>query len=205
MNNHSLLRQAQTALSQDDLLDLAGELIGTIGLERLSCGALAERADLSHEQVFRFFKDRGTLIDRLVDRLYQRQTEALNIWFGRFAARSQAFMAEHVEDLMLSLFAASASVAGAAQLHQALHGQASLAPRRKAMRTMIADRFADAVAKLTPGSSRDALWPRYRMAVEMALSTETLALMPGDAKRVPNAERLAREGARVLRLALETA
>ena len=205
MNNHTLLRQARTALTQDALLDMAGQLAQTLGLERLTTSLLAEQADLSHEQLFRFFKDRGNLIEAMIDRLYQRQTEVVNIWFGRHAGRGQAMMANHVEDLLTALFAASASIPGAEQLHRALHGHTGLAVRRKAMRSMIADRFADAVAPYQPSLTRDAIWPRYRLAVEMALSTETLALTPEQASRKPDPERLAREGARVLRLALEAA
>ena len=205
MNNHTLLRQARTALTQDALLDMAGQLAQSLGLERLTTSLLAEQADLSHEQLFRFFKDRSTLIEAMIDRLYQRQTEVVNIWFGRHAGRGQAMMANHVEDLLSALFAASASIPGAEQLHRALHGHTGLAVRRKAMRSMIADRFADAVAPYQPSLTRDAIWPRYRLAVEMALSTETLALTPEQASRKPDPERLAREGARVLRLALEAA
>jgi AcrR family transcriptional regulator len=203
MNNHSLLRESRTALSQDDLLDMAGQLADDIGLERLTTGLLAERADISHDQLFRFFKDRNALVEAMIDRLYQRQTEAVNIWFGHHAALSQAQMAAHVEDLVIALFEASAGVSGSSALHQALHSQVRLAPRRKAMRSMIADRFADAVARLQPATSRDALWPRYRLAVEMALSTETLDLTTAPGRASPDPMRLAREGARVLRLALE--
>ena len=205
MNNHTILRQARTALTQDALLDMAGQLAQTLGLERLTTSLLAEQADLSHDQLFRFFKDRSTLIEAMIDRLYQRQTEVVNIWFGHHGGRGQAMMADHVEDLLTALFAASASIPGSEQLHRALHGHTGLAVRRKAMRSMIADRFADAVAQYQPSLTREAIWPRYRLAVEMALSTETLTLTPEQASRKPDPERLAREGARVLRLALEAA
>ena len=205
MNNYSFLRQVRTNLTRDNLLDMAGQLAAQNGLELVTTGLLAEQADLSPEQMFRFFKDRAALIEAMIDRLHTRQTEAVNIWFGRHAGRGQAQMADHVEDLVAALFKASASIPGAAQLHQALYSQPNLAPRRTAMRCLIADRFADAVALLEPTNSREKVWPRYRMAVEMALTTETMAPDIGHTEQKPGQQRLIGEAARVLRFALEAA
>ena len=55
MNNYSFLRQVRTNLTRDNLLDMAGQMAAQLGLELVTSGLLAEQADLSPEQMFRFF------------------------------------------------------------------------------------------------------------------------------------------------------
>jgi AcrR family transcriptional regulator len=205
MSNLFFSREALASKSKDDLLDLAGLEAMESGLESVSPGSLALRCDVPAEVTFRYFRTRDDLVEALVDRLLERQAEAVNIWFAHYSARGRAVMCDHVEDLLIGLKAAAARTPGSEILQQALFALPRLAARRQALRSKIADHFADAMAALHDGDvaqQRERLWPRYRVAVDMALSVQTV---PTDAMLVAPEGRILSEAARVLRFALEAA
>lgn len=172
------------------------------GLEALSLTMLADRAGVPAEQIYQNFESRQVLIEALVDRLLERQTEAANIWFGRYSVQGLTIMSDHVEDLLQALFMAGRSVAGAEALQQALSSMPYMAERRIKLRTQITDQFVHVLSAVDPAQSRDRLWARYRVAVDMALSAQSLAAAePQDGQR----DRVIKEAARVLRFALEAA
>jgi AcrR family transcriptional regulator len=188
--------------TRDDLLDQAGAVASDFGLEALSLTMLADRVGVPVEQIYQNFESRAALIEALVDRLLNRQTEAANIWFGRYSAQGRAVMSDHVEDLLHALYMAGRSVTGADILQQALISMPNLAERRMALRGQITDQFVHVLGTMEPGQSRDRLWARYRIAVDMALSAQSLAAAePQEGQR----ERVIQEAARVLRYALEAA
>ena len=205
MSNHSFPRETLASPSKDHLLDLAGLEALESGLDSISPASLALRCDVPAEVTFRYFKTRDELVEALVDRLLERQSEAVNVWFAHYSAQGRAVMCEHVEDLLNGLSAAATSTPGAVVLQQALVALPRLTARRLALRSKIADQFADAMAALHEGDvarQRERLWPRYRVAVDMALSVQA---MPHDAVLAAREGRIVTEAARVLRFALEAA
>lgn len=202
MSQHAFPRPDLATKTRDDLLDQAGAVAADFGLEALSLTMLADRAGVPVEQIYQNFESRAALIDALVDRLLNRQTEAANIWFGRYSAQGRDVMSDHVEDLLHSLYVAGRSVTGSDLLQQALISMPNLAERRMALRSQITDQFVHVISAMNPGQSRDRIWARYRIAVDMALSAQSLAASePQEGQR----ERVIREAARVLRYALEAA
>lgn len=202
LSQHSFPRPDLATKTRDDLLDQAGAVASDFGLEALSLTMLADRVGVPVEQIYQNFESRAALIEALVDRLLNRQTEAANIWFGRYSAQGRAVMSDHVEDLLHALYMAGRSVTGADILQQALISMPNLAERRMALRGQITDQFVHVLGALDPSQSRDRLWARYRIAVDMALSAQSLAAAePQEGQR----ERVIQEAARVLRYALEAA
>lgn len=202
LSQHSFPRPDLATKTRDDLLDQAGAVASDFGLEALSLTMLADRVGVPVEQIYQNFESRAALIEGLVDRLLNRQTEAANIWFGRYSAQGRAVMSDHVEDLLHALYMAGRSVTGADILQQALISMPNLAERRMALRGQITDQFVHVLGALDPSQSRDRLWARYRIAVDMALSAQSLAAAePQEGQR----ERVIQEAARVLRYALEAA
>lgn len=202
LSQHSFPRPDLATKTRDDLLDQAGAVASDFGLEALSLTMLADRVGVPVEQIYQNFESRAALIEALVDRLLNRQTEAANIWFGRYSAQGRAVMSDHVEDLLHALYMAGRSVTGADILQQALISMPNLAERRMALRGQITDQFVHVLGTMEPSQSRDRLWARYRIAVDMALSAQSLAAAePQEGQR----ERVIQEAARVLRYALEAA
>ena len=202
MSQHSFPRPDLATKTRDDLLDQAGTVVADFGLEALNLTMVADRAGVPVEQIYQNFESRTALVDALVDRLLNRQTEAANIWFGRYSAQGRAVMSDHVEDLLQALFLAGRSVNGSETLQQALISMPHLAERRMTLRSQITDQFVQVLAAMDPSQSRDRLWARYRIAVDMALSAQSLAAAePQEGQR----ERVIKEAARVLRFALEAA
>lgn len=202
LSQHSFPRPDLATKTRDDLLDQAGAVASDFGLEALSLTMLADRVGVPVEQIYQNFESRAALIDALVDRLLNRQTEAANIWFGRYSAQGRAVMSGHVEDLLHALYMAGRSVTGADILQQALISMPNLAERRMALRGQITDQFVHVLGTMEPSQSRDRLWARYRIAVDMALSAQSLAAAePQEGQR----ERVIHEAAQVLRYALEAA
>jgi AcrR family transcriptional regulator len=202
LSQHTFPRPDLATKTRDDLLDQAGAVAADFGLEAVSLTMLADWVGVPVEQIYQNFDSRAALVDALVERLLNRQTEAANIWFGRYSAQGRAVMSDHVEDLLHALYLAGRSVTGADLLQQALISMPHLAERRMTLRSQITDQFVHVLSTLDPSLSRDRLWARYRIAVDMALSAQSLAASePHEGQR----ERVIREAARVLRFALEAA
>ena len=157
MSQHSFPRPDLATKTRDDLLDQAGAVAADFGLEALSLTMLADRAGVPVEQIYQNFESRAALVDALVDRLLNRQTEAANIWFGRYSAQGRAVMSDHVEDLLHGLYVAGRSVTGSDLLQQALISMPNLAERRMALRSQITDQFVHVLSAMNPNQSRDRL------------------------------------------------
>lgn len=202
MSQHAFPRHDLATTTRDDLLDQAGAIAADFGLEAVSLTMVADRVGVPVEQIYQSFDSRAVLIDAMVERLLNRQTEAANIWFGRYSAQGRVVMSDHVEGLLQALYSAGRSVTGSDMLQQALISMPHLAERRMTMRSHITDQFVHVLSTLDPSQPRDRLWARYRIAVDMALSAQSLAAAePHEGQR----ERVIREAARVLRFALEAA
>lgn len=69
--------QARAHATRELLLNAAAELLGEIGVERLSSNLICARAGLTPPAFYRYFKDKYAILEELGERLMEAQNEAV--------------------------------------------------------------------------------------------------------------------------------
>ena len=73
-------KQERAVQTRERLLDIAGELLGEVGIERISTNMIAARAGVSPAALYRYFKDKYAILEALGRRFMDRQNAVLFAW-----------------------------------------------------------------------------------------------------------------------------
>lgn len=191
-------KQDRARQTQGRLLDVAGELLAEVGIERISTNMIAARAGLTPPALYRYFGDKYAVIEALGRRLMERQNAVLERWIARHAPAGIAAMADHIGDLLTENAAVTRAEPGAVWILRALHASPQLVHVRLESHRHVTDRLTDACAPQLPGADRQILWSRLRLAVELGFAADEMLY---EEDRV-SAEMILAQVAATLRLAL---
>jgi len=191
-------QQARARQTRGRLLDVAGDLLAEVGLERISTNMIAARAGLTPPTLYRYFGDKYAVLEAIGRRLMDRQNAVLETWLARHAPAGVAGMADHIGDLLAENAAVTRAEPGAVWILRALHASPRLVHVRLESHRRVTDRLADACAPHLPGIDRKTLWSRLRLAVELGFAADEMLY---EEDRV-SAETALAEAAAMLRLAL---
>jgi AcrR family transcriptional regulator len=177
-------RQRRGAETYERLLDMAGELLAEVGIERISTNLICARAGMTPPALYRYFKDKYAVLEALGQRLMDRQNLVLFDWLERCAPQGLAALTDGVEQLMRDTADVTASEPGAIWTLRALRASPRLAHVRVASHRMVTDRMAEIYAPLLPHMSREVLWRRLRLSVEFGFAADEMlneeTLIPRD-------------------------
>jgi AcrR family transcriptional regulator len=191
-------QQERAVQTRDHLLDVAGELLGEIGIENISTNMICARAGMTPPALYRYFKDKHAVLETLGQRLMDRQNEALLGWLERYTPDGIEALTTHLEDLMRETARITRAEPGGVWIERALRASPKLAHVRVASHQFVTDRITDAFAPLLPGVPRKALWRRVRLTVEFGYATDE---MLDEEDRIPRND-IFRDAARILNLAV---
>src|SRR5580658_2946195 len=76
-------QQERAVQTRDHLLDVAGELLGEVGIENISTNMICARAGMTPPALYRYFKDKHAVLETLGQRLMDRQNALLFAWLDR--------------------------------------------------------------------------------------------------------------------------
>lgn len=186
--------QERAVQTRDRLLDIAGELLGEVGIERISTNMIAAKAGVSPAALYRYFKDKYAVLEALGRRLMDRQNAVLFAWLEKHKAGGRDELAAHAEHLLRATADITDSEPGGVWILRALHAVPQLAHVRVDSHREVADAMLEVYAPLLPGVNRRALWRRLRMAVEYGYAMDE---MLHEEDRIPRDEVL-REAAILL-------
>ena len=167
-------QQARARQTQARLLDVAGDLLAEVGIERISTNMIAARAGLTPPALYRYFGDKYAVIAALGRRLMERQNAVLEAWIARHAPAGIAAMADHIGDLLAENAAVTRAEPGAVWILRALHASPQLVHVRLESHRHVTGRLTDACALHLPAIDRDALWSRLRLAVELGFAADEM-------------------------------
>ncbi|SKB64368.1 TetR/AcrR family transcriptional regulator [Sphingopyxis flava] len=167
-------KQARAAATRERLLDVAGELLAEVGIERISTNLIAARAGVSPPALYRYFADKYAVLEALGRRLMARQNAVLDEWVERHAAGGIAAMAGHIGDLLADTAAVTRAEPGAVWILRALHATPALAHVRLESHRSVTDCLAAACAPFLPGVAPEVLWRRLRLAVEIGFAADEM-------------------------------
>ena len=180
------------------LLDVAGELLAEVGIERISTNMICTRAGVTPPALYHYFADKYAVIEALGLRLMDRQNLVLVKWIAINAGAGLETFAGNIEDLMREKVRITDGEPGGAWIERALHATPKLEHIRIASHRYVTDKLTDAFAPLTPHLDRNQVWRRVRMTVEFGYVAEELLRTETGVPR----DTIFADASRILRLAL---
>lgn len=167
-------KQERSQATYELLLNVAGELLAEVGIDRISTNLICTRAGLTPPALYRYFDDKYALLEALGRRLMARQNQALEAWIARHDHGGAASLRDNIEELLRETAAVTASEPGAVWILRALHAIPRLVHVRVESHRYVTDRLTDAYAAHLPNIARDELWQRLRLSVEMGFAVDEM-------------------------------
>ena len=192
-------RQERAVQTYERLLDVAGELLAELGIERISTNLICARAGMTPPALYRYFKDKYAVLEALGRRLMDRQNAALFDWLDRYGPLGLDALSGSVEELMRATADVTASEVGAVWTLRALRAVPQLTHVRIESHRLVTDRMAEVYAPLLPDLPSDVLWRRLRLSVEFGFAADE---MLNEETLNPRDDNL-RDAAAILRHALQ--
>jgi AcrR family transcriptional regulator len=187
-------KQERAVQTRERLLDIAGELLGEVGIERISTNMIAARAGVSPAALYRYFKDKYAILEALGRRFMDRQNAVLFAWLETHKPGGLDALARHTEDLLRATADVTAREPGGVWIERALRAVPQLAHVRVESHREVTDAMLEVYAPLLPRVSRKTLWRRLRMSVEFGYAIDE---MLNEENRIPRDE-IFREAAALL-------
>ena len=197
-NSRAAPKQERALQTRERLLDVAGELLGEVGIERISTNMICARAGVTPPALYRYFKDKYAVLEALGRRLMDRQNEVLFAWLDRHVPNGLQALGDHIEDLLRETADVTAAEPGAIWTLRALRAVPQLAHVRIESHRMVTDRMVKAYAPLVPELSKKVLWRRVRISIEFGFAIDEMLNEEDLLKR----DDVIEEAARMLRWSL---
>ncbi|WP_235535750.1 TetR/AcrR family transcriptional regulator [Sphingopyxis sp. Root1497] len=174
INPRSPPKQERAQATYDLLLDVAGELLGEVGIERISTNMICARAGLTPPALYRYFKDKYAVLEALGQRLMTKQNDVLEAWIARHVDQGVDALRDNIEELMRETAAVTRPEPGAVWILRALHATPQLAHIRLESHRYVTDRLVEAYARNLPDADRDKLWQELRLTVELGFAADEM-------------------------------
>jgi AcrR family transcriptional regulator len=187
-------KQVRSQQTRERLLDVAGQLLAEVGIERISTNLICARAGVTPPALYRYFADKYAVLEALGRRLMERQNEVLFAWIERHTPQDMDALRAHVEDLLLATAEVTAAEPGAVWTLRALRAVPQLAHVRIESHRLVTDRMVKAYAPLFPDLPKKVLWRRVRIATEFGFAADEMMNEETLLKR----EEVIKETARIL-------
>ncbi|MDB5466443.1 MAG: TetR family transcriptional regulator [Phenylobacterium sp.] len=156
------------------LLDVAGELLAEVGVERISTNQICARAGMTPPALYRYFADKYAVLEALGRRLMDRQNAVLFEWLDRHAPGGLTALGGAVEELLRATAGVTDAEPGAIWTLRALRAVPQLAHVRIESHRLVTERLVETYAPLVPDMPRDVLWRRLRLSVELGFAVDEM-------------------------------
>jgi AcrR family transcriptional regulator len=167
-------RQERAVQTYERLLDVAGQLLAEVGIERISTNLICARAGMTPPALYRYFKDKYAVLEALGRRLMDRQNAELFAWLDRHAPHGLEALSGAVEELLRATARVTGAEPGAIWTLRALHAVPQLAHVRLDSHRLVTERMVEAYAPLLPHLPREVLWRRLRISVELGFAVDEM-------------------------------
>jgi AcrR family transcriptional regulator len=192
-------KQERAQVTYDLLLNVAGELLAEVGIDRISTNLICARAGLTPPALYRYFEDKYAILEALGRRLMARQNVVLEAWLARHVDQGVDALRGGIVELLRETAAVTASEPGAVWILRAMHATPRLVHVRVESHRYVTDQLTEAYARYYPEADREELWQRLRLSVEFGFAADEMLL---EETRIPP-EKAFEHAARMLRGDLE--
>jgi len=173
-NDRSLPKQERARETYDRLLNVAGELLAEVGVDRITTNLICARAGLTPPALYRYFRDKYAVLEALGRRLMDRQNVVLEEWIARHESGGVDALRGAIEELLRDTAEATSTQPGAVWILRALRASPTLIHIRIESHRYVTDRLTEAYARHLPDVPRALLWQRLRLTVEMGFSIDEM-------------------------------
>jgi AcrR family transcriptional regulator len=167
-------KQERAQLTYELLLDVAGNLLAEVGIDRISTNMICARAGVTPPALYRYFKDKYDVIEALGLRLMARQNVVLEQWIARHVDNGIDALRDGIEELLLETAAVTRSEPGAVWILRALHATPQLVHIRLESHRYVTDQLVAAYMRHLPNVDRAALWQQLRLSVELGFAADEM-------------------------------
>lgn len=167
-------KQERAQQTYELLLDVAGELLAEVGIDRISTNLICARAGLTPPALYRYFKDKYSVLEALGLRLMERQNAVLEAWIARHAGKGLADLQDNIEELLRDNAAITRAQPGAIWILRALHSSPRLAHVRIDSHRYVTAKLVEAYAPHLPHMSSEDLWLYIRLTVELGFGADEM-------------------------------
>lgn len=161
-------QQDRSKRTYDRLLDVTGQLLEEVGVDRVSTNLVAERAGVSPPTVYHYFVDKYALFRALGERLMAAQNALVAIDFHQSESEIAATLAAHVR--------LTRDFPGGIWVMRMLRAVPQLAEVRLASHRQLATSLVDQAVSEDSAIDRAALERTVRLAIEMGYAAIEMAL-----------------------------
>lgn len=158
------------------LMQAGAELLGEVGIERISTNLVAQRAGVTPPVFYRHFKDKYELLAAMGEDLMLRQNAVLEAWLDHNIQDGYDGLIKAHYQFLLSSIQVTAAVPGAVWIMRALRAVPSLSAVRTGSHEYVTDRIMAVMQPLLPQADPVELRRRSRIAVEAGYSVIEMAL-----------------------------
>lgn len=167
-------RQERGIQTYERLLDVAGALLGEVGVERISTNLICARAGMTPPALYRYFRSKYEVLEALGRRLMDRQNAVLFDWLERHAPRGLEALGEAIEELLRRTADVTARERGAVWTLRALRAVPQLVHVRIDSHRLVADRMFAVYRTLLPDMPPGVLWRRIRLSIEFGFAADEM-------------------------------
>ena len=169
-----LPKQERAQQTYELLLDVAGNLLAEVGIDRISTNMICSRAGLTPPALYRYFKNKYDVLEALGLRLMARQNVVLEQWIARHADKGIDALRGGIEELLRETAAVTQSEPGAVWILRALHASPRLVHVRLESHRYVTDKLVEAYMRYLPDMDREELWQELRLSVELGFAADEM-------------------------------
>ncbi|MWO10810.1 TetR family transcriptional regulator, partial [Escherichia coli] len=133
-------------LTYERLLDVAGALLGEVGIDRISTNMICTRAELTPPALYRYVDGKYAVLEALGRRLMARQNIVLEHWVARHVEHGVDALRDGIEELQRETAALTQSEPGGVWILRALHATPQLVHVRLESHRYVTDQLVAAYA-----------------------------------------------------------
>lgn len=167
-------KQERAQLTYELLLDVAGNLLAEVGIDRISTNLICARAGVTPPALYRYFTDKYDVLEALGLRLMARQNVVLEQWIARHVDNGIDALRDGIEELLRETAAVTQSEPGAVWILRALHASPRLVHIRLESHRHVTDQLVAAYMRHLPDVDRAALWQQLRLSVELGFAADEM-------------------------------
>lgn len=167
-------KQERAQLTYELLLDVAGNLLAEVGIDRISTNLICARAGVTPPALYRYFTDKYDVLEALGLRLMARQNVVLEQWIARHVDNGIDALRNGIEELLRETAAVTQSEPGAVWILRALHASPRLVHIRLESHRHVTDQLVAAYMRHLPDVDRAALWQQLRLSVELGFAADEM-------------------------------
>ena len=157
------------------ILDAAANLLGEVGIERLSTNLICERAGLSPPALYRYYPNKYAVLAELGVRLMMSQNDLLEQWATPATLRLPAAkFEERIRQLFLDTLEITRKAIAGEWITRALRAVPSLAPVRIESHEHVTGLVVNAFAQAWPDAPQARVRLVSRLAIEVMYSAQEL-------------------------------